>query len=111
MPYVPAPVIEKLCAKGRYMPKSKYQEIIEEWCQTKSVTIPTGFYRHTAGHLAIIKPTDSGLQLVATTWTVKADVISYLLNYGSNAYMILDFKVRKELDWKGGKTLSVKGSF
>lgn len=90
------------------MPKSKYQQIIEEHCSKYAVTIPTGFYRRTAGHLAIIKRSGNEKQLVATTWVKSADVINYLTNYGNEQCQIYDFKKGVELVWSGAKSLAVK---
>ncbi|AWB65647.1 hypothetical protein C2869_03990 [Saccharobesus litoralis] len=90
------------------MVKSKYQLIIEAFCIKENVTIPSGFYRHSAGHLAIIKSTDLNKQLVARTWIKNADVINYLANYGSNECQVFDFKKGVELAWNGAKLLTVK---
>lgn len=90
------------------MPKSKYQQIIEDHCSKEAVTIPTGFYRRSAGHLAIIKRTGSEKQLVATTWIKNSDVINYLSNYGNEECQIFDFKKGVELVWNGAKSLVVK---
>ncbi|KID58862.1 hypothetical protein JF50_03165 [Pseudoalteromonas luteoviolacea] len=90
------------------MPKSKYQQIIEEHCSKEAVTIPTGFYRRSAGHLAVIKYSGTQKQLVATTWTKSADVINYLTNYGNEHCQINDFKKGIELVWNGAKSLTVR---
>ena len=90
------------------MPKSKYQQIIEEHCSKEAITIPAGFYRRSAGHLAIIKHTGTEKQLVATTWVKSSDVINYLTNYGNEECQIFDFKKGVELVWNGAKSLAVK---
>ena len=90
------------------MPKSKYQQIIEDFCSKEDIAIPAGFYRHSAGHLAIIKDMEPGKQLVATTWVKSSDVVNYLRNYGNESCQIFDFKEGVELVWNGKKSFLVK---
>ena len=90
------------------MPKSKYKPIIEKYCDSNQVTIPSGFYRHTPGHLAVIKLKENKWQLVATTWSHVSDVINYLNNYGDDQCKIFDFQNNKELIRRGSKQLTPK---
>ena len=81
------------------------QQLIEIYCDSENIDIPSGFYRRSPGHLAVIKKKQNEWQLVATTWTKTADVIYYLMHNEGSDCRIFDFKKGLELGWNGSKRL------
>ena len=82
--------------------KGKYTELIEEYCEENFILIPSGFYRSSASHLAVIRRDTEKPKLVAKTFFQKSDVKYYLekmevtnINIENKA-TVLDFKNKKE---------------
>jgi len=91
------------------MRKGKYTEIIEDYCTANGYSIPSGFYRRPASHLAIIRTDSSPHKLVAMTWFKKEDVVYYIEHMnlpGGNPSLrrpvrVFDFKNGEELEYTG----------
>ena len=81
--------------------KGKYSQLIQEYCEKEGISIPVGFYRGTANHLAIIRLDYKPPKLVARTYFNKEDVKYYIKNtlnnlplndHGNLPAKIIDFK-------------------
>ncbi len=76
----------------------KYTKIIEQFCQAKSVQIPSGFYRRAASQFAVINFKTSPPKLVAKTWFKKEDLAYYLTHSEESEFLkAYDFKEQCEL--------------
>ena len=79
----------------------KYTELVEKYCRDKSIDIPSGFYRHNASHLIVIRMDQKKPKLVAKTFFKKTD-----LNYYLKTMVIEDEaleEIAKVLDFKNDK--------
>ncbi len=80
----------------------KYSEVIEKYCKESDIEIPTGFYRHSASHIAVVRLDLEKPKLVAKTFFKKTDLNYYLKNLVvenkeiQNIAKVLDFKSNKE---------------
>lgn len=96
---------------------SKYESLIREYCTRSGVSVPSGFGRHPASPIAVIRTDVSPPKLVAKTWFKTADLIYYLENLlgpeiGIAALAevrILDFNNGVELRYDGTSRLSKRG--
>ena len=90
---------------------SKLRQKVESFCNSRGISIPSGFKRHSPSRYAVIKNLNGSWQLTAKTWFNVSDVINYLDNYceGVN-YKILDFKEEAELKRRGEKQLEKLGN-
>jgi len=90
---------------------SKLRKIIEDFCNAKGISVPSGFKRHTPSRYAVIKKENDCWQLTAKTWFTVCDVINYLDNYCDDVeHKILDFKEDAELKRRGEKQLERSGN-
>lgn len=75
-----------------------YQSRIEAYCLEAGISIPSGFYRHSASRFAAIDMESAPPKLVAKTWFKREDAAYYLTNLAAGRRMrVLDFKERREL--------------
>lgn len=74
------------------MTPTPYRTRIEHYCQTHGITIPIGFYRHSASRYAAIDLGHDPPKLIATTWFKQEDLLYYLSQNQERNYQLLDFK-------------------
>ncbi len=89
--------------------KTRLRSNVEEWCESESIVIPGGFYRHPTSRYGIAKKKANEWRLVATTWYRVSDAIYYLSKFvEKNRYRVMDFDLMIEKEYLGGATLGNK---
>ena len=90
----------------------RYTEKIREYCESRGIEIPPGFYRHPASRYAAVDQDATPPKLLAKTWFKQEDVVYYLTHLAHGKRLtLLDFKERHELRFNGKETLEHASEF